>query len=357
MRIGIFDPYLDTLGGGEKYMLTIAECLASKNKVSILWDHKASELKERATNRFGFDFTKISFAKNIFAKGFPLFKRIQAAQQYDAIIYLSDGSIPLTFARNLIIHFQFPVEWVNGNSLKTKLKLLQVKNVICNSFFTKSYIDRKFSIKSQIVYPPVETPQFHIEKKENVILHVGRFGMDLEGANYKKQDVMIDVFKKMVGDGLVEWRFALIISVNKNDKSKVGDLRNKAQNFPIDIIENPTKEVLWKMYKKAKIYWHATGLGEDLEKHPEKAEHFGIATAEAMGQGCVPVVINAGGQLEIVEDGNNGFLWNTTDELMQKTKTLIQNVKLQTEMSKESRARVKIFNKERFCEQIEEIIR
>ena len=35
MRIGIFDPYLDTLSGGEKYMLSIASCLVQEYEVFI----------------------------------------------------------------------------------------------------------------------------------------------------------------------------------------------------------------------------------------------------------------------------------------------------------------------------------
>jgi glycosyltransferase involved in cell wall biosynthesis len=34
-----------------------------------------------------------------------------------------------------------------------------------------------------------------------------------------------------------------------------------------------------------------------------------------MAAGCVPVVVNKGGQPEIVEHGKNGFVWNTLDEL------------------------------------------
>ena len=35
MKIGIFDPYLDDLGGGEKYMMKIAQCLGKNHDVSI----------------------------------------------------------------------------------------------------------------------------------------------------------------------------------------------------------------------------------------------------------------------------------------------------------------------------------
>ena len=38
MKLGFFSPYLDTFGGGERYMLTIAETLAKSNQVDILLD-------------------------------------------------------------------------------------------------------------------------------------------------------------------------------------------------------------------------------------------------------------------------------------------------------------------------------
>jgi glycosyltransferase involved in cell wall biosynthesis len=60
-------------------------------------------------------------------------------------------------------------------------------------------------------------------------------------------------------------------------------------------------------------------MHEDLERFPERAEHFGIATLEAMAFGCVPIVIRAGGQSEIVEDGRSGFLCSDTDELKKIT--------------------------------------
>lgn len=358
MKIGFFDPYLDTVGGGEKYMLTAASYLSVRHEVSLFWDATDSqEVKQQAKDRFGLDMTHIQFVKNVFSSKVSLRERIRDVKKYDVIMYLSDGSIPLTLKRNLILHFQFPVEWVMGSSFKTKLKLWQTKNIICNSRFTKSYVDKKFGVESIVIYPPVDIYKFNIERKENIILHVGRFGMDIEGKNYKKQDVMIDVFRKMVNDGLTNWRFILIISVRQKDQESINNLKKRAKGYPIEIIENPNKAILSQMYEKAKIYWHATGAGEDLEKHPEKAEHFGIATAEASSAGAVPVVINAGGQPEIVMEGKNGFLWNTTDELIQKTKTLIQDTKLWETISKQAHKQAFIFSKEKFCQQIEQIVK
>ncbi len=357
MKIGIFDPYLNTLGGGEKYMLSLALCLSKKNDVEIFWNtDKEQEIKSIAQKRFGFDLRDINFVKNIFSPNVSLLERCKKAQGYDVIIYLSDGSIPLTGKKNLVIHFQFPLEWVKP-SIWTRIKFLQVKNIICNSQFTKSYIDKKFDVQSVVVYPPVTLHSNVRAKKENIILHVGRFGVSNEGINYKKQDVMIDVFKRLVRQEKISgWKFVLIISFRKEDEGRINDFKKRTAGFPIQIIENPSNEVLWEMYTKAKIYWHATGVGEDLMLHPERAEHFGIATAEAMGTGAVPVVINAGGQREIVRNDEDGFLWNTEDEFIAKTKQLMTDTVLWKRLSKNATERAKVFGSERFNEEIEKLV-
>ena len=45
-----------------------------------------------------------------------------------------------------------------------------------------------------------------------------------------------------------------------------------------------------------------------------------------MSAGCVPLVINKGGQTEIVSD-DCGFRWNTIEELVNKTEELLKDDK------------------------------
>ena len=78
-----------------------------------------------------------------------------------------------------------------------------------------------------------------------------------------------------------------------------------------------------ELYAQSSLYWHATGFGVDAERHPERLEHFGISTVEAMMYGVVPLVVPAGGQSEIVTDGVNGRHWTTVAELVGATRSLI----------------------------------
>ena len=86
---------------------------------------------------------------------------------------------------------------------------------------------------------------------------------------------------------------------------------------------NATGAEVRDLYSRAALFWHATGLGEDEETHPERLEHFGISTVEAMSAGAVPVVIGRAGQLELFEDGIAGYHWQTLDELVARTGQLM----------------------------------
>lgn len=358
MKVGIFDPYLDTLGGGERYVFTIASCLSRDYQVYIFWDDHL--IVKKAQDRFSLDLSGVHVFKNIFSSKHAYLERLFQTRKFDYIFFLSNGSIPLVFSKKLFLHFQFPVEWVNSSNTLTRLKLARTTRVICNSQFTKHYIDKKFGIKSVVIYPPSDIAirkQESIVNKGNIILTVGRFGKLAEGRNFKKQDVLIKAFKKMVERGLSNWKFIVVVSFKEQDRSEVDKLKNMAQKYPIEILENLSSNTLDSKYKEAKVYWHAVGFEEDLKRQPELAEHFGMATVEAMARGAVPVVFNAGGQKEIVEDNKSGFLWNTKGELIKKTNVLMQDGKLWGNMSDQAIKRAKMFGgRERFCRELRVLI-
>ena len=99
---------------------------------------------------------------------------------------------------------------------------------------------------------------------------------------------------------------------------------------------------LKQYYAQAKIYWHAAGYGINQIVNPQAVEHLGLTTAEAQSAGVVPVVINKGGQPEVVTHNLNGLLWNTQSELINSTFNLISN---KTKWKKLSLAAIENSNK------------
>jgi glycosyltransferase involved in cell wall biosynthesis len=356
MRIGVFDPYLNTLGGGEKYMLTAASYLSQKHEVTVFWDEEG--ILEKGAKRFNLDLTRVKKSKNIFAGNVPLYKKFLQSKKYDAIFFLSDGSLPIVGSK-LYVHFQFPIEWVSSASLVSKIKENRIQKIICNSYFTKSFIDKKFNDDSEILYPPTylkkDFPKIEFKHKKNQILNVGRLSTFPDGGLFKKQDFLIKVFRSIVDSGIKDWELILVVNYLESDKALVGKLKDLAKGYPIKILENVTFEELNNTYEEGKIYWHASGMEEDLKVHPERAEHFGITTVEAMINGLVPVVINAGGQKEIVKDKEDGFLFDNEKELVDKTLHLIKDENLLTKMAKKAQVKAEEFSTDRFCQRLDEI--
>lgn len=310
MKAAIFNPYLDTLGGGERYTLSFAKTLA-KNGYDVDLEWKDFGIKTKLENRFGMKLTDINIVSDV-----------KKGDGYDLCFWVSDGSIPLMHARVNILHFQVPFHGVNGKSLMNKMKLFRINKIVCNSTFTKNVIDKEFGVESVVIYPPVDTDSFKSKRKENIILYVGRFSKILQS---KGQETLISAFKKFNDNGLKDWKLVLAGGTEVGAEGMLESLRIMSEGYPIEFVESPDFATLKDIYGKARIFWSASGFGANENENPEKMEHFGITVVEAMAGGTVPVIFNGGGHKEIVKDGQSGFLWSSIDGLVDKTVKLIKN--------------------------------
>ena len=351
MKIGIFTPYLDSLGGGERYMLTIAEHLSKDYHVDIFWNDE--KIKEKAFERLSIDLKRVNFVDNIFYSKKNLLKKLILSSKYDLIIFLSDGSIPTSLAKRNILHFQRPFPQVKEKNILNRIKLTRFQAVICNSYFTKKYIDQEYGVNSVVVYPPVEIKKFKHEKKSNLILSVGRFSQYFIN---KKQREMVIFFKKL-SFKLSGWRLCLVGGLLEQDKGYFNKVKKIAQGASVELLPNEPFESLKKYYSQAKIYWHAAGFGEKESENPAGFEHFGIAPVEAMSAGCVPIVFDGGGLSEIVNHEKDGFLWKNEDDLIRYTLKIANNEDLRKKMSQKAIKKAKKFSKEKFCQRIESLIK
>ncbi|OGM27594.1 hypothetical protein A2628_02285 [Candidatus Woesebacteria bacterium RIFCSPHIGHO2_01_FULL_40_22] len=313
---------------------------ASGYTVDVAWRDKA--IKEQLGKRFGMDLKNINFTKER-----------SRGDGYDVCFWISDGSIPLLRARKNFLHFQFPFKNVNGRSLLNKMKLYRIDKIICNSYFTKSFIDEEYGVNSVVIYPPVDVEKIKLKRKENIILYVGRFSQLTQAKN---QDMLITLFKKLVKKENLDWKLVLAGGGGVGVGDYLNKLRKLAKGYPIDVLENPDLKSLRDLYGKSKIFWSAVGYGAIENKDPLKVEHFGISLVEAMAGGCVPIVYNAGGYKEIVADGINGYLWKKEKDLLNETKTLINNQGIMRSISSRARSDSKVYEYDRFEGEVESMI-
>lgn len=199
---------------------------------------------------------------------------------------------------------------------------------IAISQYTNHWLQKRWGVTGQILTPPIDVARFQPppgNEKQKIILSVGRF---FAGGHNKKHLEMLRVFRGMYDRGEIPegWEYHLAGSVHRNLPEHLKyfeEIQKLADGYPIRIMENLPFSDLQKEYHAASIFWHASGWGENENRHPERFEHFGMTTCEAMAAGCIPVVIAKAGQIEIVQDGINGFTFNTESELVEKTRNLI----------------------------------
>jgi glycosyltransferase involved in cell wall biosynthesis len=219
--------------------------------------------------------------------------------------------------------------------------------VLSNSQYTREWVSRMWHRPSDVLYPPVSSfPR--VARKRHMILGVGRFFVPGTGHN-KKQLELVGAFRRMVDQGDAKgWELHLVGGCAPEHQSYLDQVRAAGKGLPVHIHRDASGAELAGLYGKAAIFWHAAGLGEHAQRHPERQEHFGITTVEAMSAGAVPVVIDAAGQAEIVEQGVSGFRFRTVDELIDHTVRLAADEHLRITMSAAAERRAASFGWDAF---------
>lgn len=195
--------------------------------------------------------------------------------------------------------------------------------VISISHFTSEWIDQRWQLSSTELQPPIDTNLFDLDSstpKEKIILTVGRF---FAGGHNKKHHEIASAFirmreEKVIPDG---WRLVFVGSRHREHQMHLDyfdRLTELCTGHPIDILPDLPFSDLLTYYRKASIYWHGAGWGERVEQFPERFEHFGMTTCEAMACACVPVVFDAAGQQEIVASKDLGFRYSNYEMLAEQ---------------------------------------
>lgn len=351
LNVAIYSPYMDILGGGEKYLLTISQALKKENEI-VLYSSQFDQTI--ISKRFQIDLDGIQVkSDSLFRKTLSLNKLITLLK-YDLLFYMTDGSVFFSPVKKNYLIIQSPLH-IPALTKITSLKLHNWK-IICYSKFMQEIIAQRISQKAFILSPAIDVKVFNCShaNKKNIILSVGRF---FSFPHNKNQSVLLDIFIQNYQKKFNDWKLVLIGATADSEGSKnVDQLKRLAKGYPVEIIPNASFDTLLNYYHASKIYWHAAGYGSDLNSHPESAEHFGIVVLEAMAAGLVPIVFRGGGLKDIVNDHLNGYQWSAVEELVDITNNLITDENLLLKTSRQSVKRANEFSLNRFYENLKTII-
>ncbi len=378
MKVGIYnEPQGGGIGGSEITVAVLAEALAGEREVDII-HHKTEMTRERLAD---ISDTDLSAARMRYVEAEPYsfgashapWRRYKEARDwqarlsepYDLFINFTHGFPPFCHARAGVLVVMFPfherpfsMQNLTGNAAplsryiksfyhdwewRQRLGSYQIKQTI--SRFASLWTKRRWGIDCEIVYPPVDT-RYQPGDKRNSILSVGRFAAT---GHSKKQLEMMDAFCELQDSGLRDCEYFSVggVSDAPADQQYFQSVSRRSLDCRAQAIANVDRARLKQLYEQSKIFWHAAGYKES-DARPELSEHFGIVTVEAMSAGCVPIVINKGGQPEIVQHEVNGFVWNDLEELKKYTEMALRDEKLRLQMAEAARARAAFFSRERF---------
>jgi glycosyltransferase involved in cell wall biosynthesis len=354
--VALYDPYLDVMGGGEKHILSIIKVLQEEGyEVTIFWDQ---DLSKEIAHILDIPFERpLTFTKNIF-KDSSVVQKYSSLSKFNIFFYVTDGSYFLSGAKKNYIFSMVPNPSLYRMSLINKLKTANVQ-FISNSQFTQSQLSR-WGITSEYIYPYIENTLLDIDiqqtHKEKIILSVGRFFKHLHS---KRQDIMIDMFKKLKqeNDEIKDFRLILAGGLKEEDKDYFKDLGNKITDEDGIILKpNVSYQEKIELYKKSALYWHFAGYGIDENKNPDLVEHLGITPLEAMSGGCIDFCYRAGGLKEIITDGTNGYLFNSYEELKEKTSTFLEKSDHSAMQQEAKKSVLEKFSYDVFKKRVKEVI-
>lgn len=348
--VGLYTPYLDVMGGGEKHVLSILKAFDDAGyNVVIFWDIDVStEIKEKLklifhNLRFDTDLKKMS-----------LMEKARKLSPLDWLLYVTDGSYFFSPAKNTAVFCMVPEKKLYSmsplNALKTANALF-----IANSHFTAEWLHR-WGISSQVVYPYVSDELFIREPRirKPTVLSVGRFFQHLHA---KRQQDLIRTFLRF---RLRHSEYSLVLAggVKQEDMPYVEDLKKEFPQPFIHFKTNILFSELRELYKESMMYWHFTGFGTNPSTHPEQVEHLGMTPLEAMASRTIPFCFNAGGPRELIENGKNGFLFNSPEELLQQTSYFLNTPTLQSQMGESAyQFAHRLFRYNQFTDHVKKVFR
>jgi glycosyltransferase involved in cell wall biosynthesis/GT2 family glycosyltransferase len=324
-RAAVYTPYPLLPGGGERYALTIAEAWAKDHDVTLLTLGVYSRLRLLTLAR--------EFALDLDAVTLLPVHEAQASEPFDLYAAVGNEVLPQFPGRGRrnFYHCQFPFPLAAAEAAHRWPWRHDYERVVVNSSFTQGHVRARLAalglddLPVDVVHPPADmmAPEdASAGRRDNLIVSVGRF---FAGGHCKRQDLMIEAFRSLVERSAqpVELHLVGALLPEPEHRDYYLSLVERAAGLPVFFHLNAAPAELQALYRRAGIYWHATGADVDPALHPERCEHFGITIVEAMSAGCIPVVADCGGPVEIVTEGESGFRFTSLEALRDRTQRLV----------------------------------
>jgi glycosyltransferase involved in cell wall biosynthesis len=224
---------------------------------------------------------------------------------------------------------------VAGGSLEGRGRNLS----LANSTFVAGKIMEVYGVNSEILYPPVpgSFPEVRWQERRSAAVAIGRMHP------VKRWEMAVEIVELARSRGL---DIGLTL-INQPDSTDYGRrIAGMAAGRPwFRLLTGITREQL-----AAEVAHHRFGI------HTMEDEHFGIAVAEMVRAGCLPLVHDSGGPVEIV-GGHRELRFRTVEEGAAALRAVMEDASLQDRLRTELVRQRERFSVEAFCESLLRVVR
>jgi glycosyltransferase involved in cell wall biosynthesis len=328
MRVALAHSHAETLGGGERAVLGLAEGLAARHAVRLLLgryvpERTFPELAAYPRQRLGrLDWlwrrpsddviVANSFGANLLAlrNGARVVYWIHSTR---SLFLASDARAPGLRARRAL-------DW---------LAVKRAARLVANSHYTARRVRALYGREPDAtIYPGVDLQLFRPRAgPAQYAITVGRLAPE------KALERLLDLWRELADVPL--------LVVGGGAPAYVHELRARAPSNVAFAGPKLPAEL-------ARLY-----AGAALAVFTPRAEEFGIAPLEAMAAGAPVVAWREGGLVESVVDGQTGYLVSDEAAFRQRVRLLFRNGGLRRELAQAARARAEAFSWERAVRLVE----
>jgi glycosyltransferase involved in cell wall biosynthesis len=210
---------------------------------------------------------------------------------------------------------------------------------LANSAFVAGKIKQVYGTNSEILYPPVpgSFPEVPWRERRSAAVAIGRMHP------VKRWEMAVEIVELARSRG-VDIGLTLINQPDQIDYGrKIAEMATGRPWFRL--LAGITREEL-----AVEVAHHRYGI------HTMEDEHFGIAVAEMVRAGCIPLVHDSGGPVEIV-GGHKELRFRTVEEGAAALQAVMEDGALQDRLRTELVKQRERFSVEAFCTSLLEVVR